>query len=234
MRRRNGCGVHGKNVRPVHPSNPPPVSNPFGAATIYYESRAPPAAQHHDEYRHRRCHCQAHRRRFGNHRQLSANLAARVHTRVHIQSLLHGEQPTLALFAKPPYRYAIDSGSPVLDSHFLPCQSKGSFRPHFVDQAEPLVCFQPSLEALSASAPSIPRVRPHGAATGPLRLVYPTRELPPVCLLRWSWPRPFTSRRRSCLPLLSRCSSREVSDFHRLCSCTCCRTGACNPLLAGS
>ncbi len=37
------------------------------------------------------------------------------------------------------------------------------------------------------------------------------------------------SRRRSCLRLLSRCSSRDDSDFHLLISCICVRTGCVPP-----
>ena len=65
---------------------------------------------------------------------------------VSLQLLFHGEQPTLAVFAETIYRDAVHAAGPCVELHFFPSQFKGSFRPDFVDQTEPLVSFQPSCE----------------------------------------------------------------------------------------
>jgi hypothetical protein len=58
----------------------------------------------------------------------------------------NGEPPALAVLFKAPYRDAVYATGPGVSSQLFPCQLKGSFCADLVDQAEPLVSFQPPCE----------------------------------------------------------------------------------------
>ena len=90
-----------------------------------------------------------------------------------------------SVLCKAPYRDAVNATSPGVGMHLFPCQSKCSFRTDLVDQAEPLLSFQPSSEGrqhrFSPYTPfglvSLPQVLfrlfiPHGNSRGSCFVVH--------------------------------------------------------------
>jgi hypothetical protein len=61
--------------------------------------------------------------------------------------LIHGEQPALAVFPEAIHRDAIHAACPCVGLHFFPSELKHVRPGDFVDQAEPLLPFQPSFES---------------------------------------------------------------------------------------
>ncbi len=63
---------------------------------------------------------------------------------VFVDVLLHGEQPSLAVFFKTSYRDAVHAAGPCVGQHFFPSQLKGSFCADFIYQ-DSTTCFLATL-----------------------------------------------------------------------------------------